>query len=265
MKFAPLVSIIINSYNGAKFIKDSINSILNQEYSNWEIIFWDNNSKDQTKKIIDSFKDKRIKYFKNSKYKTLYTSRNLALKKCKGDYISFLDVDDWWDKNKLSAQINLINLNKKIKIIFTNYYIYFEKKKIKKIAFKKNLPNGNITKNILEDYCVGILTVLIKKDILKKNLFNSKYEIISDFDLFTKLSLKYEFFSIQKPLAFYRVHSSNFSKKKINLYISEMQNWVNLNKLFFKKKKIKLTYPLLLIKKLKIKKFIFFLGRVVQW
>ena len=102
MQFRPLISIIINSYNSAKFIRKTILSILKQDYKNWEIIFWDNNSSDKTVEIIKSFKSKKIKYFKNQYYKKLYHSRNLAIQKCKGDYITFLDSDDWWNKKKLS-------------------------------------------------------------------------------------------------------------------------------------------------------------------
>ena len=106
---------------------------------------------------------------------------------------------------------------------------------------------------------------MIKKEILLKKKFNPRYEIIGDFDLFVKLSTKYKFYSIQKPLAYYRVHESNFSKNKINLYINEIQNWIKLNKKSFKKNKINIDYPNLLLKKLKIKRILYFLGRVVQW
>ena len=265
MRSAPLVSVIINSYNGEKYLRKSISSIINQKYSNWEIILWDNNSKDNTKKIIKSINDKRIKYFRNRTYKKLYNSRNLAIKKCKGKYVTFLDADDWWHKNKLLSQVRLLNKKKEISIIYSNFFLFFQKKKIKKIAFRQKLPSGKITKQILKDYFIGILTVLIKKEILLKNKFNPRYEIIGDFDLFVKLSTKYKFYSIQKPLAYYRVHESNFSKNKVNLYINEIQNWIKLNKKSFKKNKINIDYPNLLLKKLKIKKILYFLGRVVQW
>ena len=127
MRSSPLVSIIINSYNGEKYLRKSISSIINQRYPNWEIIFWDNNSKDNTKKIVKSIDDKRIKYFRNRTYKKLYDSRNLAIKKCKGNYITFLDVDDWWHKNKLLSQVKLLNKKKDINIIYSNFFLFFQK------------------------------------------------------------------------------------------------------------------------------------------
>ena len=71
-KSKPLVSIIINCHNGEKYLNKSINSVLSQSYKNWEIIFWDNDSKDNSYKIIKNFKDKRIKYFYSNTYNTLY-------------------------------------------------------------------------------------------------------------------------------------------------------------------------------------------------
>ena len=94
----PLVSIIINCFNGQSYLKKSVSSILNQTYKNWEIIFWDNKSTDNSKKILKNFKDRRIKYFYSKKFNTLYKSRNLAIKKTKGNFVCFLDTDDFWKK-----------------------------------------------------------------------------------------------------------------------------------------------------------------------
>ena len=117
-KINPLVSIIMNCHNGEKYLSKSISSIFSQSYKNWELIFFDNNSNDNSKKIIKSYKDKRIKYFFSKKKINLYHARNLALKKTKGKYVSFLDVDDLWDKKKLKLQIDYLKKNKEYKIIY---------------------------------------------------------------------------------------------------------------------------------------------------
>ena len=108
----PLVSVIMNCFNGEKFLNVSIKSVLAQTYKNIELIFWDNLSTDNSAKIINSFKDKRIKYFKASKFTSLYEARNLAIKKAKGEFITFLDTDDWWHKNKIKKQFNLYKKKK---------------------------------------------------------------------------------------------------------------------------------------------------------
>mgnify|MGYP000238500923 CR=1 FL=1 len=99
-----LVNIIVNCYNGEKYLKKNLESIQKQKYSNWELIFWDNQSSDNSKKIFDSFKDKRFKYYCSDKHTTLYEARNLACKKTNGEFIAFLDCDDWWYENFLSSR-----------------------------------------------------------------------------------------------------------------------------------------------------------------
>ena len=101
-----LISIIINCFNGEKYLKKNLNSILKQKYQKYEVIFVDNCSTDSSSKIYKQVKDKRFKYFKTSKKIKLYASRNFALKKAKGEFITFLDVDDWWNEKFLSSRKN---------------------------------------------------------------------------------------------------------------------------------------------------------------
>ena len=133
--FKPLVSVIMNCRNGERYLKQSIVSIKNQSYKNWELIFFDNDSSDKSKKIFKKFKDKKLKYFFSKKVLKLYEARNLAISKAKGYYISFCDTDDWWMKKKLEMQINFFKKNKKASFLFSNLYIYDQKSKKKELYF----------------------------------------------------------------------------------------------------------------------------------
>ena len=106
----PLVSVIMNCFNGERYLRDSIDSVISQTYKNWEIIFWDNQSNDKSAKIFKNYKDDRLKYYcAPSHIEVLYRARNYALKKAKGEFIAFLDVDDWWLPEKLEKQIPLFD------------------------------------------------------------------------------------------------------------------------------------------------------------
>ena len=135
----------MNCHNGEKFLNESLRSIIFQSYKNWELIFFDNNSEDNSKKIVKSFKDKRIKFFSSKKKLNLYYARNLAIKKTKGKFISFLDVDDLWNKNKLKLQLNFLEKNKEFKIIYSNYTIFNEVAKKKYVKYNRILNSGFIT------------------------------------------------------------------------------------------------------------------------
>ena len=225
----PLVSIIMNSHNGEKFLNYSIKSILNQKYKNWELIFWDNFSTDKTKEKIKKIKEKRIKYFFSNKFNSLYKSRNLAIKKAKGKYICFLDVDDYLKKNKIKDQVLKIE-EKKGFFIYSNFTTNNKIKKKSYLRMKSLLPEGKISQRLLDDYFLGISTVMLKRSIFKKYKFNEKYNIIGDFDLFIKLSLKYNFLSVQKSLSIYNIHGNNLSIKKIQSHITDLKNWIKNNK-----------------------------------
>ena len=228
----PLISVIINCRNGSKFLKECIKSVLIQSYRNWEIIFFDNSSTDNSLEIIQNFKDKRIKIFLNKKktFLNLYDARNVAIKKSHGKFITFIDVDDLWKKNKLIEQVKLLSQNPSNKIIYSNFHTLENKSKKLFPGHQKLLPSGFITQELLNNYCVGLPTLLISKKIFSKYRFNKKYNIIGDFDLIIRLSKKYEIIAIQKSLAIYRLHSNNFSLKNIDRYIEELSFWLKKNK-----------------------------------
>ncbi len=255
-KNQPLVSVVINCLNGEKYLRQCIKSVINQSYKNWELVFWDNCSKDNSIKIIKSFKDKRIKFYKSKSVKNLYKARNLALNKCNGKYICFLDVDDMWFKNKLELQVKEMRKDKFVKIVYTNYIVLLNEKKKKFVKFSKKLNSGFITQKLLNNYDIGILTVMIDSKLFRLKKFNSSYNVIGDFDYFIHSSFKYNIKAIQEPLAIYRIHSDNFSLKKIDIYINELSSWLreNKNKKKFKFFSLKSIYILLI--KLRIKLFI---------
>ena len=188
----PLVSVIMNSYNGEKYLSYSLKSLINQTYKNWELIFFDNNSTDDSHKIIKKFKNKKIKYFFSNKHFNLYHARNLAVKKAKGKYIAFLDTDDLWQKLKLEKQVNFLESNKMYELVYSNYYVInMKKKKISK-KFNKILPHGSISRKLINNYIIGVITVLIKRKVFENYKFDNKYQIIGDFDLFFRLSQKFK-------------------------------------------------------------------------
>ena len=124
-----LISIIINCYNGEKYLLKTLKSIINQKYNNYEVIFVDNCSTDSSAKIYKKIKDKRFKYFKTKKKIKLYNGRNFALNKCKGHFIAFLDTDDWWDQNFLISRSRFFNSSNEYGFCFSNCFHYFENKK----------------------------------------------------------------------------------------------------------------------------------------
>ena len=107
-----LVSIIMPNYNGAKFLTETIESVLAQTYTNWELLFVDDCSTDNSLELIQDYKDDRIKVLRNEKNSGAAVSRNYALREATGKWIAFLDSDDLWVKDKLQKQLTFMVENK---------------------------------------------------------------------------------------------------------------------------------------------------------
>ena len=195
-----LVSIIMPSYNTEKYIADSIESVLNQTYKNWELIIVDDCSTDGTDEIVRRFKDKRIKYIKNKRNYGAAVSRNKALKVAKGKWIAFLDSDDLWNRRKLELQVGFMISNDYL-FSYTNYEeidMNGNKTGVKVTGPKR------ITKRSMFNYCwPGCLTVMYNAEHLgviqiadiKKN---------NDYAIWLKICKKADCYLLNKCLGQYR-------------------------------------------------------------
>ena len=228
-----LVSVIINCFNGEKYLREALDSVITQTYKNWEIIFWDNQSTDKSAEIFKSYKDSRLKYYCASSHTAiLYEARNYALKKTNGDFIAFLDVDDWWLPNKLEKQIPLFD-DSDVGVVYGNEWRLFEKKNKKEIYKKKVLPTGLILDELLHDYVIGSPTYVIRKKSLDslEYHFNKHFHIIGDFDLNIRLAAKWKFNCVQDPVAIARIHGQNESLLNKNKEIDELKIWYDEKKI----------------------------------
>lgn len=210
-----LVSIIMPSYNTAQYIGESISSVLNQTYSNWELIIVDDCSTDNTDEIITAIKDKRIRYLKNEKNSGAAVSRNRALREAKGKWIAFLDSDDLWDKDKLEKQIRFMEEND-YHFTYTDYLEIDE----------NSNPNGRwvtgpkkISKTGMYNYCwPGCLTVmysaekigLIQIEDIKKN---------NDYAMWLKVCKKENCYLLNEVLAQYRKRSGSISNHSYRMLV----------------------------------------------
>lgn len=201
-----LVSIITPAYNAAAYIAETIESVLNQTYQNWEMLIVNDCSKDNTAEIVQSYaaKDKRIKLINLKQNGGAAAARNTAIKNAKGRYIAFLDSDDLWKKEKLQKQIQFMQQNE---YAFT--YISYEHFK----ETKENIQNQvQIQKSLnyqqaLKGNQIGCLTVMVdKKQIPNIHFTTQKHE---DYILWLNiLKQGITAYGIQESLALYRTGNS---------------------------------------------------------
>tara|TARA_B100001093_G_scaffold449960_1_gene456462 strand:- start:5915 stop:6805 length:891 start_codon:yes stop_codon:yes gene_type:complete len=225
----PKISVIVNFYNGEKYLDKCLNSIINQNYRNIEIILWDNCSDDNSYKKIRNYTDDRIKYIFNKKKVPLYKARNDALLSSKGQLIAFLDCDDWWDENYLSSRKEFF-YDKELDFFYSNANFFYQNVKKSKIYKKYQLPQGYIFDYLSKDYFLIISGIIFRKNIFTKyGLFNENYNIIGDYDYLLKISKFCKAHSINEPLLNYRVHEKNFSKLNSEMFFIEYKDWFDHN------------------------------------
>lgn len=212
----PLVSVIMNCYNSDSYLREAIDSVIAQTYTNWEIIFWDNCSTDNSAEIVKSYDLPKIYYFYASKHTTLGEARNLALSKINGDYFAFLDADDIWEEKFLARTMDSMNSEqKKYSGVFTNYFIFDIQRSCKHIQISSREFNYT---DLLKYYDIGMSACVVSASIQKENNihFDNSYSMIEDYDFFLKIAHVKPFYYQDEPLMHYRVHDlslSNTNKK----------------------------------------------------
>lgn len=207
------VSIIIPVYNAEKFIGKTIESVLNQTYKNWEMLIFNDKSKDNSLKIIKKYseKDKRIKVVDSKENVGVVAARNKLTEIATGEFIAFLDADDYWKQNKLEKQIKFMLKNNAL-ISCTEYTrVTEDEKEINDIIIKEIITYEDMLKN---NY-LGCLTVIYNANKLGKRYFKER-EKNEDYVLWLEIVKETKIiFGLKENLAFYRVLNNSRSSNKI--------------------------------------------------
>ena len=202
----PMVSIIMNCYNSDKYLQEAIDSVYAQTYQNWEIIFWDNSSTDESAKIARSYNDK-LNYYCSEKNTNISIARNFAIKCAKGDIVAFLDADDIWLPNKLTKQVEVYNNGA---LIIYGKFQFIDKDKLKLPQKITVFPSGYILKFLLMKYNpISQGSVAIDRQLLLNYMYDPYYKLLGDFDLWIRLSRFHEFISIDEVVELSRLHGKN--------------------------------------------------------
>ena len=215
----PIVSVIVTTFNRKNMLKTTIESILSQTFSQFELLIIDNYSNYDFINFINSFNDSRIKSFQNKNHGIIAVNRNFGLKKSLGKYIAFCDDDDYWNKDKLSDQIK----------VFQNFNTIL----VSSLALNFGTNTGFFSKNygflynrtkldyesLLISNPIILSSTLIKSEVLKKvGGFSEDKNLIAveDYDLYLRIFELGNFILIKKFLIYYRFHVGSVSKSGID-------------------------------------------------
>lgn len=202
-----MVTIITPMHNDGRFVRQAIESVLAQTYQDWEMIIVDDCSTDDSLSIANSYASERIRVIRNAENKGAAYSRNVALREAKGDYIAFLDADDWWAPNKLERQLKFMQ-DLGIQFSCTAYFRVQETGE-KTLA---SAPYVISKKRMRRCSYVGCLTAMydrraigliqVKESITKRN----------DYAMWLQISERFPCYFLAEPLAYYRIRANSLSR-----------------------------------------------------
>ena len=186
-----LISVIIPTYNREYCLGNAIHSVLEQTYSNIELLVIDDGSTDETEKVISSIKDNRLKYIKLEKNVGPSRARNEGIKRAKGEYIAFQDSDDIWHNNKLAEQYKVMNKNPDCQLVFCKYKIITADNKIvpEEDFFDVSKYRYGMFEILLNENKIGTPAILVRKSMLEKvGGFNNNLSTLEDWELCLRIA-----------------------------------------------------------------------------
>ena len=207
-----LLSIIMPAYNAEKFISQAIQSILDQTYNNFELIIINDGSTDKTKNIIESFDDKRIRYFENERNEGIVFSRNKGLKLAQGEYIGMLDADDIAYSKKFEEQITFLEQNKDFGMLGSWANFIDEEGVGLPGNWKLKAPPEMIPAIMLFKNYFLQSAVVYRKQCINQYSFREGFDILEDYLVWMEIIRKHKVWNLQKYLIKYRVHSGGVTK-----------------------------------------------------
>ena len=203
-----LVSIVMPNYNGAEYVKETIESVLAQTYSNWELLFVDDCSSDNSLEIVDSFNDPRIKIFRNEKNKGAAASRNLALNQASGRWVAFLDSDDLWKPWKLEKQLTFMIQND-CHFTYTSYEHIDEDSN--KLNVRVSGPRMISKRKMFRYDYIGCLTVMYDANVINKIQIDESLKSRNDYAIWLKACKFADCYYIDQVMAQYRIRKNSLS------------------------------------------------------
>ncbi len=212
----PRVSVIMPAYNRADLIHESIKSVLDQTFKDFELIIINDGSTDNTLSVVESFaSDSRVVII-NQPNVGEGGARNTGLAAAQGDFIGFLDSDDLWLPKKLELQIELIDNSDGLEWVYSDTEVFDSDTGKTTHLFSNRNPQkaGNVSKNLILNCFIASPTPLVARHIFEEVGSFSDFKIAADWDMWLRISAKYKLGRIREPLARYRVHAGSVTLNK---------------------------------------------------
>ncbi len=222
----PLVSVLMNCYNGEKYLRQALDSVLRQTYANWELVFWDNRSTDRSAEILKNYREPRFRYHLAPVHTELGTARANAWACVTGDLVAVLDADDLWLPAKLEKQVPLFE-DPEVGIVISDT-LFFNERTECPLYDGAYPPTGRVVDRLLRRYFVSLETLVFRRSMALRlgTVFDSDFSFIADFDLVVRLSRLCKLAVYPEVLAKWRVHAGSDTWRSPQAFVEEKERWL---------------------------------------
>ena len=218
----PKVTVIMNCYNSAEHLREAMDSVFRQSWPDWEIVFWDNCSTDDSAAIAQSYGEK-VRYFLAEKTVPLGAARNLAIAKAEGPLLAFLDCDDEWLSTKLEKQVMLFNANPRLGLVSTDTEMFSEKGTLSRMFESTHPARGMVFRELMTRQWISMSSAMIRKSALDSlgEWFDESLNVCEEADVFYRIAKTWELDHVDEPLTRWRVHGVNTTFRKFGQFADE--------------------------------------------
>lgn len=219
----PLISVIMNCYNGEKYLHAAVESVLRQDWDRWELVFWDNCSTDRSAEIIKGYNDVRIRYILAQDHTTLGAARRLAVEACRGEFISFLDTDDEYLPGNLRQKYEAIERDCADVVYAGSIHVDSAGREIRRVVPNHN--SGMLMEALLAEFEVEVPTMLIRKSAMQREALNFDDRIVGseEYDLLLQLAVRSKFSVLHRHIAMIRQHRESLTYRVMKYWAQDRQ------------------------------------------
>ena len=228
---APAVSVIMNCLNSSRDLREAMDSLMAQTFTDFEVVFWDNCSTDESPAIAQSYGEK-VRYFRGESIVPLGEGRNLALAQARGRYLAFLDCDDLWRPTKLERQVALFEANPRVGLVCTDTEIFDGKRVFKRLFAETSPQRGMAFAALMQRQWIFMSSAMVSREALTSlsaekissglgingGWFDQSLNVCEEADVFYRIAHDWELDHVDEPLTLWRVHGANTTFRKFGQF-----------------------------------------------
>ena len=217
----PRVSVLMNCFNGARYLRPALESIFNQTMPDWELLFWDNQSTDESASIVSEYRDVRIRYLPAPAHTNLGEARRQACAFARGEWVGVLDTDDLWLPKKLESQLQAVEAGSDFGMVYSRCEEFGGDVARIQPSLNDLLPEGDVFSQLARGNFISLSSLMYRRDAMTSAGGFQPYQHAADYDLSLRVARENPVAAVDGVYSRYRIHETNASHRQTEVGLNE--------------------------------------------